>query len=467
VKLVTFFEGEQLELNDLRARFHAVDVSPSSDDAISGLINALSDFAVHPDNEHEADEFEPQSVGRRIAERRQNGSIVIGNLVGSVTLISGLGDSVQIEILPKVSDCGNSTDAGGAALKRMWLFAHDLRDHRDGRQADVDKEASLTLHEWLLSRFVADLRRLVSRGLRGAYVETEDNLSTLRGRLMVAGNIRRNAFAAHKLLCRFDEFSVNRPENRLIRAALECVIAFTEVEDTRKHALGLRAVLHEIPISSNIRADFAAWRSDRSMLHYGEIRQTCDWLLNRALATPISGKHRIFGRLVRMNDVFERYVGRWLAAKSAPGVRVDISKSEGEWLVNGETIRHQLVPDIRVTNSKDAIVAVLDTKWKKLVADNKPVSREDLFQLFAYGTHFFCTDDRVLAGVYPTINQNETVLKFKFRKLADVLCFRLPFLLPTRHGDRWVEGFIVDGDARDALTRVGLKAAIAAAPGDT
>lgn len=470
--VVTLFEGEQLCAGRLPERARAPDGQVFGLEDARDLAERLGQFEVLPGGEEEDDDADAREDGRRIAEVLRDGTLRVGNLVGAVTGTLSTGKRVQLEILPKTSgDAGGAgaINASRASLKRMWLYANDLAHHEDARPASVDREDDQPLHEWLLKRFVEDLRELVARGMRGAYVNAEDNLLAPRGRLLVGQNIRRNAFAAHRFWCSFDVFSVDRPENRLVRTALERVISATGDAGTRKGALGLRDWLREVPLSPDVRADFAAWRGDRSMLHYAAIRQTCDWLLNQAIATPIAGEHRMVGRLVRMNDVFERYVGRWLASRAAQGFKVDISRAGGKPLTADQgAVRQRMVPDARVSDTHGTVVAVLDMKWKKGAAGKKPIAREDLYQFFAYGKHFLeasaagSAEPRLLAGVYPTTDPRERELGFRFPELRHVACFRLPFLLPREdvHG-RWIEGFPYGLDVAKALGAAGLSEAVA------
>lgn len=396
--------------------------------------------------------------------------IQVGNLVGSFNLPSGR----QVEILPKVAPA--SDQQARASLRRMWSYAMDLALREDNAAAGMEAERDLPLHEWLLQRFVQQLDRLIAKGLRSHYVEEEDNLLTLRGRLMVGENIRRNAFAANRFVCRFDSFSLNRPENRLIRSALDVVVRITTQHDTRKRAAALRELMHEIPASGHIHADFAAWRSDRSMANYREIRQTCEWLLFRRAAVPVRGSHEAWGRLVRMNDVFERYVTRWLAEKCDPAFQLSGQAhpdGDGERVLalQGNRALHSMRPDI-VIRQGNRNVAVLDVKWK-ISKGNKPVSREDLYQLFAYASHWLADTTaaqpaidqplrpKLIAAVYPAVLTEElekgvTSQEFYFNKIENLRGFRLHFCVPTQNGGNWVEGFITDEAKNSFFDYIGL-----------
>lgn len=414
------------------------------------------------DEDVDPDEAETEPDGRRhvVSLSRNGREIQVGNLVGAFALPCGL----QVEILPKVGpDCPGSARL---SLRRMWSYAMDLALREHDQTATVEIERTLPLHEWLLKRFVEQLNGLVAKGLRSHYVEQEDNLLTLRGRLIIGENIRRNAFAAHRFYCRFDEFSLNRPENRLIRSALDVVVRETSQHHTRKRAAGLRERMHEIPVSHNVTADFAAWRTDRSMAHYQEIRQTCEWLLQRQSSAPVGGAKEAWGRVVRMNDVFERYVTRWLSERgnnefrvfgqgprAIDGTKVLARASNG----NGTPI-HTMRPDIVIRGADKNIrgadknaVAVLDVKWKA-IDSRKPFSREDLYQLFAYAQHWLGENadeqvgnaTRVIAAVYPCPDQQEgaDLATYDFPSFPHVKLRRIYFRVPTPSDTAWNEGIV-------------------------
>jgi hypothetical protein len=64
------------------------------------------------------------------------------------------------------------------------------------------------------------VEHIVKRGLRGDYSLRQDNLFALRGKLQMATHLRQNLCRRDRFFAAFDEFSTNRPENRLLHAAL-------------------------------------------------------------------------------------------------------------------------------------------------------------------------------------------------------------------------------------------------------
>ena len=75
----------------------------------------------------------------------------------------------------------------------------------------------------LVIHFLSMLKRIVKRGLKKDYVLKEENLnSKIKGRILISKNIRTNEITKRydKIYCRFQEYTIDNPENRLLKKAL-------------------------------------------------------------------------------------------------------------------------------------------------------------------------------------------------------------------------------------------------------
>lgn len=367
----------------------------------------------------------------------------VPRLVGSGRLPeSGL----VFEVLPKVANGSTDPDVARKSLRRMWALAADLQTRDDRGMAGVGATANVPLHEWLAQRFLAEMEPLLARGIRRQYVEREDNLGTLRGRVLPLENIRHNAFAPHRLYCRFEELSPDRPENRLIRSALAVLVRGCATPASRRRAALLAEWLHEIPLSRDVRADLALWRDDRLMKHYREIRSTCRWILRRQGISPVRGSENMVGCFARMNDVFERYVARWLALELSRDDELKHLKlfDQTQADIEDDLVRKPLWrwkdedkkwmrmrPDMLVYDgsvSPSRCVAVLDAKWKQ--PELRDMSPADIYQVHAYA-RYWLSDGGQIALVYPHVGQGEAAQQsFVFDDLGRIEGRKLYFKLP-------------------------------------
>lgn len=81
----------------------------------------------------------------------------------------------------------------------------------------------------LILHYISLLRHLVSRGLKKGNVVREENLqSKIRGRILLQRHLTKNVFAKRedRVFCRFQEFTEDIPENRILKKALSFSVRF-------------------------------------------------------------------------------------------------------------------------------------------------------------------------------------------------------------------------------------------------
>mgnify|MGYP003362918734 CR=1 FL=1 len=101
---------------------------------------------------------------------------------------------------------------------------------------------------------------MVRQGMRRGYTTRESNLTALRGRLLVAVQMRHNLLSPDRFHTRHDVFTADRAENRLIHAALHAALAQATTQANRSHARQLLPVFMNVPPCRDIGGDMAQVR---------------------------------------------------------------------------------------------------------------------------------------------------------------------------------------------------------------
>lgn len=289
-----------------------------------------------------------------------------------------------IEILPKTADDVESAEQQRGLLLKMLRAVYRLPCRESGPAAL--RTVSGPLREWLIRHFLEELHTLLRKGLCFHYNRTAEERPFLRGRLDVGKHIVQPPQRRHLLPIRHHVFSVDSPEHRLLRSALDrCVSASRDVENGRL-AMPLRAAFAEVRPSRCVPDDFRQWRTSRLMAHYQRIRPWCELILAQEMPLALAGQRHGISMLFPMETLFERYVGACLRRRLVPGARLH-EQDRGDWLCtwSGRPF-FALRPDIRIQYAgKDWL---LDCKWKRLsgnMGTHFGISRQDVYQLFAYG----------------------------------------------------------------------------------
>jgi len=253
------------------------------------------------------------AAGARLVEVENRRWLRLDNYVGVIETPCG----TRIEILPKHVEEGQRAEPSRALLRRMICAALDL-PVREAGQASL-QTFSTPLSEWVIGRFLAGLEVLVKRGVRFDYVRVEVEEPYLRGRLDLTRQLRQVPGKQHLFQLRQDIFSSDRPENRLLKLALERVVVATRDPEHWRLANELRHRLREVPASKAVGADFSRWQGDRLMAHYRPLYPWCEMILHRHLPFSLAGDWRGISMLFPMEKLFERYVAAWLRGALAPG----------------------------------------------------------------------------------------------------------------------------------------------------
>jgi 5-methylcytosine-specific restriction enzyme subunit McrC len=368
----------------------------------------------------------------RWAQRRGRRVIQVTSFVGVIRAPDGY----QIEVLPKVGKA-----IGGGAIEARQLLIEMLCCLHGFRHVLTDSAklsaVRMPLLEIFISEFLRTVEHIVKRGLRSAYHQRQDNLFALRGKLLMSPHLRQNQFRADRFFTEHDEFSTDRPENRLLHAALRRVLILTGAQANQQLARELDFVFADVPPSTQTRIDFQQVRLDRGMGYYADALAWARLILNEESPLTGSGHHTAPSLLFPMEAVFEAYVAKHLPRQLTPP-RILKTQARSHHLVrHREQNWFRLKPDLLIRDS-DRDLLVLDTKWKLLDGlkangtDKYGLSQSDFYQLQAYGLSYLDgTGDVVL--IYPRTDAFDDPLPvFDFPKSSGMRLWVLPFCLNER-----------------------------------
>lgn len=319
-------------------------------------------------------------------------------------------DGTQIEVLPKVAKKLASEKAEDASRGSLLMMLKALKQfrHLQTHNANLAKN-KIPLLEVFISQFLTSVNTLIKRGLRSDYVRREDNLAFLKGKLLVGKQVQHNFVNKHKFYVEYEEYLQDRPVNRLIHVALKKVANYSRSANNQKLIQELSFAFADIPMSTNIKNDFASIKLDRGMSYYEAPLAWTRLILEGFSPLTMQGKSNAFSLLFPMETVFESYVAKVLGKQIPIGYELKTQASNKYLVEHKGKKRFQLKPDLLLKDvSNKQNTAVLDTKWKLVSdtgeADEKAkygLSQSDFYQMFAYG-HKYLNGSGELMLVYPS-----------------------------------------------------------------
>lgn len=296
-----------------------------------------------------------------------------------------LGD-LTLEVLPKVH--GTETEPGKARslLIRMLAAVQKLDLHSTG-SAHLNLQQHVLLDVFILS-FAEKLQNLLRRGMVHTYIQQEENLQVVRGKIDIAQQVKNNLCHQHRVYCQYDEFLSDNLQNRIIKVTLSYLARFArsnQVQQLLEQLCGIFADVTEVfPKDS----DWERLSFDRTNQEWKEILEQCRWFLSGMNPDVISGSDQSISLLFAMNILFEEYVA--IELKKAFGHQYDVlAQKPQRKLLNHADGRKifTMKPDLYVREKTSQLpTAILDTKWKLLNGDERKmgISQADLYQMYTY-----------------------------------------------------------------------------------
>ena len=348
--------------------------------------------------------------------------LTANNYVGILQTRSG----TTIEILPKIdlSNEQQSEEREKEIFLRMLRTARNT-SFREMSEADIRALRHFPLLEGFIAMFIKELLLLTRRGLARHYTPVEENLQVLKGKLLFAEHLRHNLIHRERFYVRYDEFSANRPVNRLLKSALLHLQRLSRNTVNQSRLRQARFYFDEVPESYNITADFQRARIDRTMPLYRKLLPWAQLFLQGSAPSTYHGGNLSVALLFPMERIFEDYVAARLR-REWEGWDVQTQESK-HYLVqenNRGKKEFRLKPDIVARHHGK--LCILDTKWKQL--DDKDnhcgISQADLYQMFAYGKKYQEEENITpeLYLLYPYNQQFTESISFHYDDDLQLIC---------------------------------------------
>jgi 5-methylcytosine-specific restriction enzyme subunit McrC len=321
----------------------------------------------------------PLSSAECDALRRLNPQIEISPSIGSpscydLTPSSWIGaielPSLDIQIRPKIQ------------ISRVLFLLSYAMDPKHWQDTDFSLEKADSLVEAIIPGFALHLKRALGPGILQGYRLEEDALATVRGRVRFQDQIDRRFGILPPIEVRYDEFTEDIEENRLLKAALRALerirIRSSEMWYQLHH---FQAILDRVSLVEYQSRNLPTINYTRLNHRYRPAVELSKLIL-RSLSYDLEyGRVAGAAFLVDMNDVFEKFV--WVALREALGV--------SEWTFPSGSSNHPLFMDLaqKVSLRPDLswwqdskCMFVGDVKYKRI---NVPgIKHADLYQLLAY-----------------------------------------------------------------------------------
>jgi 5-methylcytosine-specific restriction enzyme subunit McrC len=313
---------------------------------------------------------------------------------GQALAFSGVVSAVPSPYRPGIWLLGAAGKVGAAQIGSMevfirpnveiarLLFLLGYAEHGNAWQQDTVRVAdSADLIPVIAQALWRQTESAIHQGLLPGYVLVEESSQVLRGRLRESAQLHAHHGLPLPLEIRHDEFTIDIPENQILRTSCERMLSIPRVDSESQQML--RRLLRDFADVTVIPrgSPTPSWEPTRLNARYHAALRLASLVLDATSVEHETGNVAVNGFLLDMPSLFERFVT--VALREAITTRFG-GRVEGQVRYHlDQAGQVPLRPDI-VWKVSGTPAAVIDAKYKAEKPAGYP--NADLYQLLAYCT---------------------------------------------------------------------------------
>ena len=255
---------------------------------------------------------------------------------------------------------------------------------------EVETEAFDNVQDLFAAILAKGISVQVKQGLHKEYIDKEETLSTLRGKIEMGASIKLKLQRKNKLVCSFDELSSNIELNRILKTTVLLLIRSNQVKLENKAKL--KKLLPFFSDIDEIDPSVIKWnliRYHRNNQSYRMLINICHLIMEGLLLSTEKGSQKLATFLddQKMSRLFEKFVLEYyrkhypeLRAKSSQ-ISWDIDDGFCDFLPTMQT-------DIMLTREEKTLI--IDTKYYGRTMqtmkqfDSRSLHSNNLYQIYTY-----------------------------------------------------------------------------------
>lgn len=247
----------------------------------------------------------------------------------------------------------------------------------------------------------------IKRGLGKSYVQQEEALSSIRGKINISESIKTQSILRKQLVCSYDEFSVDTKMNQTIKATVLLLLK-SDIDKARKKEL--RKLMVFFDEVGDIDLYSVDWRMNynRNNQSYQMLMGICYLAVKGLLHSQSDGSTKLMDFLdeQRMCRLYERFILEYYR-KEFP--RISANASEIPWQLDDDS--NELLPLMQTD-------IMLSYREKVLIIDAKYYAHSTQVQ---YGVHTLHSNN--LYQIFTYVKNKEAELRDKPHEVSGMLLY--------------------------------------------
>ncbi len=252
----------------------------------------------------------------------------------------------------------------------------------------------------------------VKRGLEKEYINQTESLATLRGKIDISASIKGKALLKRKLVCSYDEFSVNSYFNRIIKTTMEVLIKSDIDRERKKQLRKLRVYFVGV---QTLKIENINWKIkfNKNNQSYQMLIFICYLVIKGLIHTNDDGTTRLmdFFDEQRICRLYEKFILEYYR-KERPDLNA--SASQIPWDIDGEDMDMLPIMQSDIMLRKGEKTLIIDAKYYSSTTQNyyntSTLHSANLYQIYTYVKNYDVNKTGQVSGLVLYAKTDELIL---------------------------------------------------------
>ncbi len=275
-------------------------------------------------------------------------------------------------------------------IYHMLSYAWDSLDI--DKKIDLGSEDFENIYNLLAKIYIRGLNVIIKRGLYKDYLERQEELAVLRGKINIKDSINELSFLKNKMICNYDELTLDNELNSIVKATIALLMKNEQLNKNYKQNLKTyQFYFRNIKDIDLTRDRFNRIRYSRNNIHYKMLIDISRLIYEELLVIEKDGSIKFldFIRDRKLAKLYEKFVLNFYKKKlfknykvHSPIINWDVisfSNQDEKYLPHMET-------DIVIEDKDKNIQIIIDTKFysKTLSKESGKINSSNLYQIYSY-----------------------------------------------------------------------------------
>jgi len=226
----------------------------------------------------------------------------------------------------------------------------------------------------------------IKQGLNRDYLEQNESISSLRGRIDLTKSIKEQTFLKRQMYCQFDEFTTNSYMNRILKTTMELLIR-SDIKASRKKEL--RSLLTFFVDVETLDVSSINWhqRYNRNNQTYRMLISICYLVIKGLLQSQSDGTTKLMDFLddQHMHRLYEKFIYEYYVKEFQ---NIKTSSPQINWAIDDGYFDMLPVMQSDVVLEQNDNILIIDAKYYshnlQTQFDSHSIHSGNLYQIFTY-----------------------------------------------------------------------------------